>query len=343
VGGYGVHASKLARTGVPFYLSHTILKAEGKNSVEAAVIAGVDKNFQPIDGTEKRLDVDTICIAVGLTPMSQLLAMAGCRMTEKNGTVPVLNDNNETSVKGIYTAGDVGGIDEASSAMITGNIAGERVSCALGYTDKEQCESELALLKASLDALHRGMFSPANKGRDISKTDEGYPVSQSLLTKGCLDEEELFRYPGFTEKKALRPVIECTQNIPCDPCQDACKYGCITVGENITGLPSVKSEKKCTGCGICVASCPGQAIFLVNENYDESGASITIPYEFLSLPKEGEKGTALGRNGSEVCDAEVLQCKINPAFDKTALLTIKVPKAMAAKARFFRVTEAYHD
>ena len=29
IGGYGVHAAKVARTGVPFLLSHTIVKAEG--------------------------------------------------------------------------------------------------------------------------------------------------------------------------------------------------------------------------------------------------------------------------------------------------------------------------
>ena len=33
VGGYGVHAAKVARTGVPFYLSHTIVKAEGEEYV----------------------------------------------------------------------------------------------------------------------------------------------------------------------------------------------------------------------------------------------------------------------------------------------------------------------
>ena len=33
IGGYGVHAAKVARTGVPFYLSHTIVKAEGDDHV----------------------------------------------------------------------------------------------------------------------------------------------------------------------------------------------------------------------------------------------------------------------------------------------------------------------
>lgn len=33
IGGYGVHAAKLARMGIPFYLSHTIVKADGTDHV----------------------------------------------------------------------------------------------------------------------------------------------------------------------------------------------------------------------------------------------------------------------------------------------------------------------
>ena len=95
VGGYGVHAAKLARTGVPFYLSHTVVEAKGTDRVTGAVIAQVDEHFQPIPGTEKELDVDTICIAVGLTPMSQLASNATCDMElipQKGGHVALLSE-----------------------------------------------------------------------------------------------------------------------------------------------------------------------------------------------------------------------------------------------------------
>ena len=91
----------------------------------------------------------------------------------------------------------------------------------------------------------------------------------------------------------------------------------------------------CIGCGKCVAVCPGQAIFLVDESYEEGYASVTIPYEFLPLPKAGDKGKALGRNGAVVCDAEVVSVKTTKAFDHTNLLTIKVPEEMAMTARFY--------
>ena len=46
-----------------------------------------------------------------------------------------------------------------------------------------------------------------------------------------------------------------------------------------------------------------------------------------------------GRDGKAVCSAEVVSCRMNPSMDHTALLTIKVPKDMVMKARFFRAEE----
>lgn len=87
---------------------------------------------------------------------------------------------------------------------------------------------------------------------------------------------------------------------------------------------------------MCVASCSGQAIFLVDEEYEAGYASITLPYEFLPLPKKGDKGVALGRDGQVVCEAEVINVKSAKAFDKTHLLTMKVPAEYAMKARFYK-------
>ena len=87
---------------------------------------------------------------------------------------------------------------------------------------------------------------------------------------------------------------------------------------------------------MCVASCSGQAVFLINEDCGDGTATVTIPYEFLPLPAEGSKGIALGRNGQKICDASVVSVRNVKAYDKTNLLTMKVPKEFAMKARFFK-------
>lgn len=339
IGGYGVHAAKVARTGVPFYLSHTIVKAEGKDHVTGVTIAEVDNHFQFIPGTEKHFDVDTICLAVGLSPMSQLLKMAGCEMEDnpkRGGQVPIVDEYGETSIKGIFVAGDVSGIEEASSAMIEGRIAGIAASRYLGYIEEAELEEGAKVNKAALDGLRQGMFAPKNRGRLIEKTEEGIDVSMNLLTKGYVADEEIERFPGVTHRAGVHPVMECTQNIPCNPCQDACPKHCIKIGAHITSLPDVEENATCVRCGMCVASCSGQAIFLVDETFEPGFATVTIPYEFLPLPEKGEKGLGLGRNGQPVCEAEVISVKSAKAFDHTNLLTIKVPADMAMKARFYR-------
>ncbi|WKY48335.1 FAD-dependent oxidoreductase [Eubacteriaceae bacterium ES3] len=339
VGGYGVHAAKVARTGVPFYLSHTIIEAEGAESLEKVTIGQVDENWQIISGSEKTFDVDTICLAVGLSPMSQLLRMAGCEMVEdpkKGGTVPVCSERGETSIRGIFVAGDVSGIEEASSAMIEGRIAGLSVAEYLGYIDKEKLESSVKLQEKSLEKLRQGMFAPENRGKVLTKTDEGYEVSQSLLEKGYIADHEIEGYPGVKKCISIHPVIECTQNIPCNPCQDSCPKGCIKIGENITALPEFDTETECVGCGMCVAACSGQSIFLINEEAEATHTHITIPYEFLPLPQAGVNGFALGRGGTVLCESQVVDVKSVKAFDKTNLLTIRVPREMGMKARFFK-------
>ncbi len=339
IGGYGVHAAKVARTGVPFYLSHTIVKAEGEECVTGVTIAEVDSHFQFIEDTEKHFDVDTICLAVGLSPMSQLLKMAGCQMEDnpkRGGQVPICDEYGRTSIPGIFVAGDVSGIEEASSAMIEGRMAGLAAAEYLGYMEETELDKKLQELDAALDGLRQGMFAPKNRGKEIRETEEGIAVSQNLLTHGYIADDEIERFPGFTHRKGIHPVIECTQNIPCNPCQDACPKGCISIGANITSLPIAVADADCINCGMCVASCSGQAIFLVDEDCGDGTATITLPYEFVPLPEAGTKGIALGRNGQKVCEAEVVAVKSLKAYDKTNLLTMRVPKEYASTARFFR-------
>jgi sarcosine oxidase subunit alpha len=129
--------------GVPILTSHTVKEAIGTDCLEAAVVCEVDGKFQPIPGTEKRYDVDVMCISVGLSPLNELLAMRGVEMKyvpQLSGYVPMRTEYCETSIPGIFVAGDASGIEEASSAMAEGYLAGLCAAAGLGHvpTDFEQ-------------------------------------------------------------------------------------------------------------------------------------------------------------------------------------------------------------
>lgn len=161
IGGYLVHASKIRRLGVPIYTSHTLKEVYGTDCVERAVISEINQNFEFIPETEKELEVDTICLAVGLSPLSDLLWQASCQMRyipELCGYVALRDDNMKTTIDKIYIAGDVAGIEEASSAMLEGQIAGLNAAVSLEYKCDDYKEQDKKL-KAELKELRDNPLS----------------------------------------------------------------------------------------------------------------------------------------------------------------------------------------
>jgi len=147
-------------------------------------------------------------------------------------------------------------------------------------------------------------------------------------TEGIVELEDL-RLPSEEQLKKGVAIIECIQEIPCNPCVDACPFDAISM-ENINALPIVNYEK-CVGCGKCIEVCPGLAIFVV-KIVDEK-ALISLPYEFLPLPTEGQKVKALNRRGKEICDAVVKKVRKG----RTPVITIEVPSQYAMEARNIKV------
>lgn len=160
IGAYGVHASKVRRAGVPFFLGHTVVRAEGTDRVEKAVIAQLD-NWQPVPGTEREVDVDVVCIAAGLRPMTELAWMAGVEhlfVPELGGWMPWHDENMQSSVPGIYVAGDTAGVEEANTAMDEGRLAGVMMAHALGHLTDAEAQQRADEIRGRLNALRQGPF-----------------------------------------------------------------------------------------------------------------------------------------------------------------------------------------
>lgn len=159
--GYWVHASKIARLSVPIFTSYTIKEVRGNSTVEAATIVRVDSNHEALPGTECEFDVDTVCIAVGLSPLAELAWMCGLEfmnIPEAGGWVPVHDDNMETTVSGIYIAGDAAGVEEACTAMVEGEIVGLAVCRSLGYVSEERFNELKRIKERSLEVFRKKQF-----------------------------------------------------------------------------------------------------------------------------------------------------------------------------------------
>ena len=164
-GGYKVHADKLKRLGVPIYTSHTIVSANGDNTVESITIAEIDKNFNVIKGTEKSFACDTILIAVGLTSLKEFTEQA------------------ELSGIKVFATGDALEIAEASSAMFNGKIMGLTVAKELGYNVPdipEEWHEKAEMLKS-----HPGSVAEIS---DFFKKMEKSEISATVPIIHCLQE-----------------------------------------------------------------------------------------------------------------------------------------------------------
>ena len=132
-------------------------------------------------------------------------------------------------------------------------------------------------------------------------------------------------------------VIECFQNIPCNPCEHACPFYAILPFEDINDRPVMDADK-CNGCGLCLTKCPGLAIMVVDVNWSAEKALIKLPYEFRPLPEVGEIVTALDRAGVPVAQAEVVHVQLTPAMNKVPIVSISLDKNLVKIVRNINVT-----
>ncbi len=158
IGGYLVHASKIRRMGVPIFTGHTILSALGETEVTGAQLCRIDEKFQPVPNTEFEIECDCICLAVGLTPLIDLFQQASCRMIHVNelgGLVPIHDANMRSTNPSIFVAGDASGIEEATTAILGGRIAGARAYESL-FGKSEKAEEIVSEAREELKTLRSG-------------------------------------------------------------------------------------------------------------------------------------------------------------------------------------------
>lgn len=140
------------------------------------------------------------------------------------------------------------------------------------------------------------------------------------------------------ERLAAGPVVmvECIENIPCNPCAYACPRKAITIEGELTDTPKVDFAK-CNGCALCIAKCPGLAIFVVHRDFSKTEATVTIPYEVLPRPEAGASVACLDRAGRAVCKGKVVKVLDTKALNRCAVVTVAVPKRYWNAVRSIRV------
>lgn len=221
------------------------------------------------------------------------------------GLESVKEFTDEAKLAGIkvFSAGDALEIAEASSAMFNGKIVG------------------LNIVKEFIPSVG-----------DIP--DSWYKKAEILKSH----PGEIVEKDDIIEENGVRPIINCLQEIPCNPCSTVCPVHSINmIGDPIMGIPNFTD--KCIGCAKCVLVCPGLAITLVDYRKDNKHPIITLPYEIsnYSVTKD-DIVDCVDFNGNFVGSFNVYQVVNNP-LSKTQLVKIKVPKDVAKSIVSFKIQD----
>jgi NADPH-dependent 2,4-dienoyl-CoA reductase/sulfur reductase-like enzyme/Fe-S-cluster-containing hydrogenase component 2/bacterioferritin-associated ferredoxin len=199
-----------------------------------------------------------------------------------------------------WSAGDAAEIAEASAAIFSGKIRGLEIAAALG---------------------HETPGIPEEWSR----------IEQILKSKPGDVRRETLPEPG----EGVSVVFHCEQEIPCNPCTSVCPKQAISTGDDIRGRPRFIGDEigeVCNGCTKCVTICPGLAITLVDYRKDSEFPTVSLAHEFgKEQIHPGDVVTVLDTEGSALGQAEVTQVAAGKKMDRTLLVRIKAPEAIAGR------------
>ena len=209
------------------------------------------------------------------------------------GLAPVNEIKQQAEKFGIktYAAGDADIIAEASAAMISGRMAAREILIDMGYDVEIPPEwEELIGILRSRPGPVKGLF-PLPKDKDIY------------------------------------PVIRCAQEIPCNPCTEACVLQSIKIKDDtMMGRPQFSGD--CLGCTRCVSICPGLAITLVDKRYDKTKKTsrVVVPWEMPEgTVKIGQTVTTTGMEGEVIGKGKIVGMKKSKWQNRRTLVSLEVP------------------
>ncbi|GHG38080.1 FAD/NAD(P)-dependent oxidoreductase [Streptomyces zaomyceticus] len=128
-----VHGAALARHRVPVRLRRAVTEVHGTDRVEAVTVSRLDRDWRPVPGTGRRIACDAVAVGHGLVPQIELATGVGCATRAlPDGTLGLALDGlQESSVPGLWAAGETGGVGGAELARTEGELAGRAVAARL--------------------------------------------------------------------------------------------------------------------------------------------------------------------------------------------------------------------
>jgi NADPH-dependent 2,4-dienoyl-CoA reductase/sulfur reductase-like enzyme len=127
------YRTRLAFGRVPVHYAAMVTAIEGEDRVRAAVVMEIDGEGRPRPGSERRYEVDAVCVGFGFHPSTELARALGARHAYRHGQLQtVVDEHGRTSLHNVWVVGDAAWIGGARHAQSAGELAGLDAARALG-------------------------------------------------------------------------------------------------------------------------------------------------------------------------------------------------------------------
>lgn len=139
--------NSFTQTGITSFLNTKVVAASGRGKVQAI-------ELQTDDGVTAKYPVDFVCIDGGREPIPEVFSILNCRFAyneELGGRVPGYDFDFQTSVKGVFVAGQSAGITDHAGVFLTGVLAGIGAAAFLTKGAKENFTSDKEYYRHELE------------------------------------------------------------------------------------------------------------------------------------------------------------------------------------------------
>jgi D-hydroxyproline dehydrogenase subunit alpha len=152
------YARVLARHRVPVLPGRAVTACHGDGRVRRATISRLTRDWRPVPGSQREVAVDAVHASFGFCPALELPRLLGCADLPQPGrpAAAVWHDEDQgTSVPGVFAAGETTGVAGAEVAELEGYIAGAAAALSAGRITAGPFVKKTARVRAGLVRARR--------------------------------------------------------------------------------------------------------------------------------------------------------------------------------------------
>ena len=200
----GAVLARLLAARTPMLARTRIVAARGDECLREVATARVDGRGEVVAGTERTIAAEALAVGFGFTANFEAALLAGCAIVHNEalgGWVVRVDTDLETSVPGIYAAGEITAVGGAAKSWIEGRLAAAAILRRAGFLKSGKLQAETA-------ALRRRRNGQMGFARYFNSRHTFGPEYMARWVRGLADEVPLCRCESVTVGAVRRAVAE---------------------------------------------------------------------------------------------------------------------------------------